>query len=86
MHSDDGAAAPGSPAAVGRSDVLSAVTAGAADAVSDAVVVARLVDAEAALMRAWAVVGAAPAEVAEAADALSADPGTIEEAAKPAMK
>lgn len=78
MHSDDGAAAPGSPAAVGRSDVLSAVTAGAADAVSDAVVVARLVDAEAALMRAWAVVGAAPAEVAEAADALSADPGTID--------
>jgi 3-carboxy-cis,cis-muconate cycloisomerase len=58
--------------------LLSAVTVDASDAVADAVVLARLVDAEAGLMRAYVAIGAAPASVAEAAEAMRTNPHPID--------
>lgn len=68
MHSDDEADAARGP--VHDAGLLSAATVAASDAVSDTVVLARLVDAEAALLRAYVAIGAAPASAAAAADAL----------------
>jgi 3-carboxy-cis,cis-muconate cycloisomerase len=72
LHSDDEAATARQPQA--ESGLLSAVTVEASDAVGDAVVLARLVDAEAALMRAYVTIGAAPASVGDAAEALRTSP------------
>ncbi|WP_166865989.1 lyase family protein [Salinibacterium sp. ZJ70] len=76
MSSDDEAAGRG--ASTSDVGLLSPVSVGASDAVSDAVVLARLIDAEAALMRAYATIGAAPSTVADVADRLAASPPAID--------
>lgn len=76
MHSDD--AAQTADAVPGDVGLLSAVSIDAADVVADAVVLHRLADAEAALMRAYVAIGAAPASVADAAAALISSPMRVD--------
>lgn len=76
MHSDDEAHTARRPAS--DAGLLSAVTVDASDAVGDAVVLARLVDAEAGLLRAYVTIGAAPASVGDAAQALRTSPPPVD--------